>query len=112
MRMWCRLLAVFLPLTLNAIAQQWTNPPSAPATAQTPALVPSLPDSLRGQPGSVQSAAMEQVVDRVIEREHALINMLNGRTPFVETYLQNLKFVSHEGPAPAQDHYFLGRIDL
>jgi len=55
---------------------------------------------------------MDQVVDRAIEREHALMEMLKTRTPFVETYLQNLKFDPHVGPAPAQDHYFLGRMDL
>ena len=55
---------------------------------------------------------MDQVVDRAVEREHALIKMLRTRTPFVETYLQNLKFVPQVGPAPVQDHYFLGRMDL
>jgi hypothetical protein len=30
----------------------------------------------------------------------------------VETYLQNLKVDPQAGPAPAQDHYFLGRMDL
>ena len=55
---------------------------------------------------------MDQIVDRAIERERALIEMLKARTPFVETYLQDLKFRPHEGPVPVQDHYFLGRMDL
>ena len=63
-------------------------------------------------PASVQSATMDQVVDRAIEREHALMEMLKTRTPLVETYLQNLKFDPRVGPAPVQDHYFLGRMDL
>ena len=33
---------------------------------------------------------MDQVVDRVIEREKGLIKMMAPRTPVVETYLQNL----------------------
>ena len=41
-------------------------------------------------------------MDRAIEREHALMEMLKTRTPFVETYLQDLKFRPQEGPAPAQ----------
>jgi hypothetical protein len=61
---------------------------------------------------SVPSATMDQVVDRAIEREHALMEMLKTRTPLVETYLQNLKFDPQVGPAPVQDHYFLGRMDL
>jgi hypothetical protein len=55
---------------------------------------------------------MDTIVDRAIEREHALMEMLKTRTPFVETYLQDLKFRPQEGPAPVRDHYFLGRMDL
>jgi len=55
---------------------------------------------------------MDQVVDRAIEREHALITFLQTRTPLVETYLQNLKLDPQMGPAPKEDHYFFGRLDL
>ena len=55
---------------------------------------------------------MDQVVDRAIEREHALMDMLKTRTPLVETYLQNLKSDPQLGGVPSQDHYFLGRLDL
>ena len=117
-----------LLLTLSANAQQPANPYSSPATAQTPASAfESNPPSSREQPltaappttasvstasALVPSAPMDQVVDRAIEREHALMKMLKGRNPFVETYLQNLKFDRELGPTPVQDHYFLGRMDL
>jgi hypothetical protein len=55
---------------------------------------------------------MDKVVDRAIEREHALMEVLKTRTPLVETYLQDLKFDSEGGPVPVHDHYFLGRMDL
>ena len=55
---------------------------------------------------------MDQVVDRTIEREHALMDLLKKRTPLVETYLQNLKPDPQMGPVPSEDHYFLGRLDL
>jgi hypothetical protein len=55
---------------------------------------------------------MDQVVNRVVEREHALMEMLKTRAPLVETYIQNLKLDPQVGPAPTQDHYFLGRMDL
>jgi hypothetical protein len=61
---------------------------------------------------SAAPATMDQVVDRAIEREHALMEMLKTRTPVVETYLQNLKFDPKTGAAPVEDHYFLGRMDL
>ena len=33
---------------------------------------------------------MDQVVDRLVERERNLMKMLEDRTPIVETYLQNV----------------------
>jgi len=47
---------------------------------------------------------MSQAVDRAIEREHALIELLKTRTPIVETYLQNLKFTPKVGSVPVQEH--------
>lgn len=61
---------------------------------------------------STSRATMDQVVDRAIERERALIEMLKTRTPLIETYLQDLRFDSREGSIPVQDHYFFGRMDL
>jgi len=52
------------------------------------------------------------VVDRAIQREHALMNFLKARTPLVETYLQDLKPDPDLAAVPKDDHYFLGRIDL
>jgi Peptidase family M48 len=92
-------IVAFLLLKLSANAQQSANP--AASASPAPASAPSTP-----------STTMDQVVDRAVEREHALMAMLKTRTPLVETYLQNLKFDRQLGPAPVQDHYFLGRMDL
>src|SRR5216684_3009733 len=100
MRIWHWVIAASLLLTLSANAQQSANSSSSPATAQTPASA------------APPSTPMDQIVDRAVEREHALMEMLKTRTPLVETYLQNLKFDRELGPAPVQDHYFLGRMDL
>ena len=62
------------------------------------------------QTGAVTTA--DQVVDRTIEREHALVELLRSRTPLVETYLQDLKPDPQMGPVPVSDHYFFGRLDL
>jgi hypothetical protein len=61
---------------------------------------------------STTRPTMDQVVDRAIERERALMNMLKTRTPLIETYLQDLKFNPREGAVPVEDHYFFGRMDL
>ena len=55
---------------------------------------------------------MDQVIDRAIERERALMDMLKTRTPLIETYLQDLRFDPRVGPVPTEDHYFFGRMDL
>jgi hypothetical protein len=132
------MLPAFLLITLSAMAQQTTDQSpsssssqtspvqtnaaaSQPATAPAPTAQPAA--SQPANPASGQSVAtapasmappttMDQVVDRAIAREHALMDMLKMRTPLVETYLQNLKPDPKLGPVPSEDHYFLGRLDL
>jgi hypothetical protein len=97
-----------LLVALSAMAQQ-----SSPGTASNTA--PELAARTSTLPQTSAAAAptdMDQVVDRMIERERALMDMLKTRTPLVETYLQNLKLDPNMGPSPTQDHYFFGRMDL
>src|SRR5271157_4592066 len=89
-----------LVLAMTAVAQQ-----SAPAP-QNPQPVTA------AQPAPAAPVTMNQVVDRVVEREKGLIKMLASRTPVVETYLQDLTQDPQLGPIPKSDHYFLGRMDL
>jgi hypothetical protein len=127
MRTWKWMLTAFLLITLSAMAQQTTDQSptssaggSQAATTPAPAAQPaaSQPANSAGQSAAASSATMappttmDQVVDRAIQREHALMEMLKTRTPLVETYLQNLKPDPKLGPVPSEDHYFLGRLDL
>src|SRR6266478_2680337 len=124
MRTWKWMITASLLIGLSATAQQTMTPASSsPAPAQpapqssepSPAGSPAAAPSSSSQPAPVAATpvtTMDQVVDRAIEREHALIAMLKTRTPLVETYLQNLKLDPQMGPSPSQDHYFLGRLDL
>ena len=106
----CKLIiGACLMVALSATAQQVTQGTASnmPAPAESAVRQPSSPQTPAAEPTN-----MDQVVDRVIERERALMDMLKGRTPLVETYLQNLKLDPNMGPSPAQDHYFFGRMDL
>src|SRR5689334_3599111 len=118
MCIWRSLITAFFLLPLSTSAQQTGNSRSSPATEQTtsptsprvqpdpqPPIVAPRPQaaSTRAVPPS-SSVMMYQIVDRAIERERALIEMLKARTPFVETYLQDLKVRPQEGPVPVQDH--------
>jgi len=114
-RPWLVAIAV---LFLQAAQTPKSAAQSSPASSrgrpesQLPNAAPPVAASASTASASVPSATIDQVVDRAIAREHALMEMLKTRTPLVETYLQNLKFDPQVGPAPVQDHYFLGRMDL
>src|SRR5947209_9499911 len=123
MRTWKSIFAASLLIALSALAQETTTVTPAPeqtapaAAPQSPTVQPAIPASTAPAPSiPAPSAAapttMDQVVDRAIAREHALMEMLKTRTPLVETYLQNLKLDNQMGPSPVQDHYFFGRMDL
>src|SRR5256886_11636372 len=105
MRNWKSIVAASVLITLSAVAQQ-TAAPSSSSTPQTTQPTTST------TPAAAPPSTMDQVVDRTIEREHALTDFLKTRTPLVETYLQNLKPDPQLGPVPSEDHYFLGRMDM
>src|SRR5215469_15358718 len=123
MKFWGRLLPFSLLCALSAVAQQAGSP--APP-AQTPAAEPATVQPVSGTSGTSGTAvappaavaparvpvSVDQVVDAVIEREHALISYLKTRTPVIETYLQNLQPDAKMGALPKEDHYFLSRMDL
>ena len=86
----------FLAIALSAVAQQEKDiPAQAPApdaaatTVVTPA--PAQPQAATPAPAAVPTTpvtTMDDVVNRAIAREHALMDMLKTRNPLVETYLQ------------------------
>src|SRR5215472_6759077 len=57
-------------------------------------------------------ATLDEVMDRVVQREHYFIAQMRHLHPLVETYLQNLKTDATGNPIPVKDEYFLGRLDM
>ena len=122
MRNWNWMLAACLLITLTAQAQEAKNPsPSAtvapptaaqPSSTQSATIQPPGSTTKLAQTPSTSTSTLDQVSDRIIQREHVLMDMLKTRTPLVETYLQNLKPDPQLGAVPKEDHYFLGRLDL
>ena len=119
--------APFLLIALSAMAQEPAGQlpssatPSTQSVISTPAPQPTTPipaaQAAAAAPAPAQPAAgapttMDQVVDRAIAREHALMEALKTRMPLMETYLQNLTNDPQLGPVPKEDHYFFGRMDL
>jgi Peptidase family M48 len=115
MKRWGWIFSNVVLLAIAASAQQAADPSSAslPATSQ-PAVKPisTTPGMAVAPQPSKSPVSVDQVVDAIIEREHALIQFLKDRTPLVETYLQNLQPDAKLGAIPKEDHYFLGRLDL
>jgi hypothetical protein len=52
---------------------------------------------------------LDTIVDRLIARENAIIDILRNRHPIVEIYLQNLRRQKGIGYGPRSDEYFLGK---
>jgi hypothetical protein len=91
-------------------AQQTSAPPAAEPT-QTASPTPA---DLQVKPANPPTPAVsfDQVIDRMIEREHFFVAQMRHMHPMVETYIQNMKADKEFGEVPVSDKYFLGRLDL
>src|SRR6478672_8231753 len=103
MRRWGWFLTASLLVNVAALGQQ-------SSTVQPVSTTPGL--AIAPQSTARTPVSIDQVVDQIIEREHALMAFLKDRTPLVETYLQNLTPDTKLGAVPKEDHYFLGRLDM
>src|SRR6266852_2516970 len=93
-----------------------SQPPSAesqPASAP-PTATPETPrkEAPPAQPSQPAAASLNDVVDRVVQREHLFLAQMRHMRPMVETYLQYLKDDKEGVTQPTKDQYFLGRLDM
>lgn len=58
------------------------------------------------------ATTFNEVLDRVVEREHYFLAQMRHMHPMVETYVQDLKTENSGDIVPVHDRYFLGRLDL
>ena len=92
------LLLLPLLLAVPAFSQTPTNPESVARISElAPMTAPS---------------SFDEVIGRVVEREHFFNEQILRLRPLIETYIQNLKNDDDTGPVPISDRYFLGRLDL
>jgi hypothetical protein len=116
------MVVLFLACVL-ASAQDAPSSAAQPASAQ-PALnsatAPSGTASGAGAAGpapaqtseSLPAVTLNDVLDRVVQREHLFMAQMRHMHPLVETYLQDLKNVGEDNTTPVKDQYFLGRLDM
>lgn len=82
------------------------QPPAASNDSSTP--VPSQTVDTPPPP----AATLNDVIDRMVQREHFFMAQMRHMHPLVETYVQDLKNDKDENPEPVKDQYFLGRLDM
>ena len=117
--------SVFVALAQNsasttqpAATSQAVSDPQPGSTASQPVTTVALPaaDISKQTPSSAlpQPAAtsLNDVVERVVQREHYFLAQMRHMHPMVETYLQYLKEDKSGASAPSKDQYFLGRLDM
>ena len=92
---------------LPAFAQDSPSPAAQPVTRSAPAT--PVPASSAPLP---TATSFNDVIDRVVQREHLFIAQMRHLHPLVETYLQDLKDNRDETVTPVGDRYFLGRLDM
>ena len=101
------LLSVWLTLVSSIPAlSQHSAAPSSPGAAGDAA------GQSAGSFSPPAPASFNDVVDRVIQKEHLFLAQMRHMRPMVETYLQNLKAGSNGQVIPYKDEYFLGRLDM
>lgn len=63
-------------------------------------------------PGISAQVDGNKVINQIVAREQATVEMLRGYSPMVESYLQTMQDHPVLGSVPTSDRYFLGRLKL
>ena len=102
---------LILTCAFSASAQDPPSTPTQPpaSVTETPSVATSPSSESQPPPAAV---TLNDVLDRVVQREHMFMAQMRHLHPMVETYLQDLKNDSGGIPVPVNDKYFLGRLDL
>jgi hypothetical protein len=94
-------LGLVLVSSFPALSQDSTSSPQI-TIIESPGQAPAPPPP----------ASFNDVIDRVIQKEHLFVAQMRHMRPMVETYLQDLKSDSNGDAQPVKDEYFLGRLDM
>ena len=84
-------------------ATKTTAPVGTPAQSAPPQSTESVP---------TPAVTLNEVMDRVVQREHLFMAQMRHMHPMIETYLQDLKDDKDGNTTPVKDQYFLGRLDM
>ena len=98
---------LLLVWSLPALSQEPTpSSPQAPITEAGPA------GQAAANLSSPPPASFNDVLDRIVQREHLFVAQMRHMRPMIETYLQDLRSDKDGNSSPVKDQYFLGRLDM
>ncbi len=98
--------ALFLPLAAQ------DSPSSAVQPAANSTAAPSAPPLQTAAAAAPAPTSFNEVLDRVVQREHLFMAQMRHMHPMIETYLQDLKNEKDGSVVPVKDQYYLGRLDM
>jgi hypothetical protein len=61
---------------------------------------------------SQTASRLDEIIERMLKREHDEIAAFDLYSPIIETYIQEVKFKQAFGTVPKSDYYFLGQADF
>jgi hypothetical protein len=105
----CSVLLLVLATGVFGTAQDPSSPGAASASSPSATVTTAPAHPSEAAP---PAATLNEVIDRVVQREHYFIAQMRHMHPLVETYLQNLKTDATGNSVPVKDEYFLGRLDM
>jgi len=99
---------LFVVCLVPSLVAQETSPAASGSDNAAPATLIQLPAANT----AIAPSSFDQVIDRIVEREHFFVAQMRHMHPLAETYIQNMKADKELGSVPVGDHYFLGRLDM
>jgi hypothetical protein len=73
-------------------------------------MIAALAAGMCGMSLRAQQLNVDQVIDRILQRENDEVRIVGQYNPVVETYVQDMQPDQEFGSVPVADHYFLGRM--
>jgi hypothetical protein len=102
----------FIILAFVSVMIAQDSSTAAPPPADSSAAPASVTTAPSPAPQAATPTRFDDVIDRVVEREHMFLAQMRHMHPMVETYLQDLKNDGSGNAYPVNDRYFLGRLDM
>src|SRR5919204_40841 len=105
-------IAAMAQTAATASAPMTATPAPPAATPAPPAATPApMTAAPQSAPASNAPMTLDQVIDRVVQREQQQVGILDQYSPVVETYIQRMRS-DGQLQVPSIDEYFISKLNL